>query len=250
MKDFKLLNKYIKDVTNYFSDSKRIKLKPFPKVKFVHTTEYHPLEKTGKYNHKKNTIYIYNVEGRGLIDILRTYAHELIHRSEHLTGQIVKHKDPKDPKYAEHDKHMRKMERKAYEKGSMYLRDFLDHVRYDEDKKDKLDEGKSPIKNIILTAAMFLGVGLSETDAQTIQNNQDKLKLVYALSNYNKSDSDTTLRTYLIDRNINPKEVKYFLHRNDNGKYYLDKSFIDDNDLHINLNIPNKFVEFKYIVRF
>lgn len=139
MKDFNTLENYIKAVTEYFSDVKRIKLKPYPKVVLAHSDEYHPIEKTGKYNDKKNVIYLYNVEERGLVDILRTYAHELIHRSQHLTGHIVHHKEPKDPKYAEHDKHMRKMERQAYERGSIYLRDFLDHIRYDKDKKEKLD---------------------------------------------------------------------------------------------------------------
>jgi len=135
MKDLEVLRSYINEVTKYFTKVKRIKLKPYPKVVLTHTDEYHPIEKTGKYNHKKNVIILYNVEERGLVDILRTYAHELIHRSQHLTGHIVHHKKPDDPKYAEHDKHMRKMERQAYERGSIYLRDFLDHIRYDISKK-------------------------------------------------------------------------------------------------------------------
>ena len=72
------------------------------------------------------------VTGRHPKDILRSFAHELIHHVQNERGDLNLG-DSSDPQYAQKDDHLRKMEMEAYLKGNMLMRDFEDNFKYQEE---------------------------------------------------------------------------------------------------------------------
>ena len=63
-------------------------------------------------------------------DILRSYCHEMIHHVQNERGDL-RMGDASNPKYAQDDDHLRKMEMEAYLKGNLLLRDFEDNFKYE-----------------------------------------------------------------------------------------------------------------------
>jgi len=83
-----------------------------------------PLGKTAYYSpsDKKITLYTKN---RHVKDVLRSLAHEMIHYHQDVRGDLQGvYYEGED--YAQKDKHLREMEREAYEKGNMMFRDWED----------------------------------------------------------------------------------------------------------------------------
>jgi hypothetical protein len=81
------------------------------------TAYYDPQEKAV-------TLFIHNRHPK---DILRSYTHELVHHTQNLRGDLSPEKcGEMATGYAQKDKHMREMEREAYEKGNMCFRDWED----------------------------------------------------------------------------------------------------------------------------
>ena len=72
------------------------------------------------------------VTGRHPKDILRSFAHELIHHVQNERGDLNLG-DSSDPQYAQKDDHLRKMEMEAYLKGNMLMRDFEDNFKYQQE---------------------------------------------------------------------------------------------------------------------
>ena len=85
--------------------------------------------RTAFYQPDTQTIVVY-ITNRHPKDILRSYTHELIHHVQNERGEL-KLGDASDPKYAQRDNHMRKMEMEAYLKGNLLLRDFEDNFKYE-----------------------------------------------------------------------------------------------------------------------
>jgi hypothetical protein len=54
----------------------------------------------------------------------------MIHHIQNERGDLEMG-DASNPKYAQEDNHMRKMEMEAYLKGNMLLRDFEDNFKYE-----------------------------------------------------------------------------------------------------------------------
>ena len=90
------------------------------KKMFGRTAFYSPSE-------RKIVLFITNRHPK---DILRSFCHEMIHHVQHERGDLEMG-DASDPKYAQEDKHMRRMEMEAYLKGNMLLRDFEDNFKYE-----------------------------------------------------------------------------------------------------------------------
>ena len=84
--------------------------------------------RTAFYQPDTQTIVVY-ITDRHPKDILRSYTHELIHHVQNERGDL-KLGDASNPKYAQDDDHMRKMEMEAYLKGNLLLRDFEDNFKY------------------------------------------------------------------------------------------------------------------------
>ena len=85
--------------------------------------------RTAFYQPDTQTIVVYTTN-RHPKDILRSYCHELIHHVQNERGDL-KMGDASNPKYAQDDDHMRKMEMEAYLKGNLLLRDFEDNFKYE-----------------------------------------------------------------------------------------------------------------------
>ena len=85
---------------------------------------------TGNYNPQDKSITLF-LTGRHHVDILRTFAHEIIHHWQNLNGKLQNQGGiADDPQYAQKNEHMRKMEKQAYLLGNMIFRDFEDIERH------------------------------------------------------------------------------------------------------------------------
>ena len=89
------------------------------------------LGRTAFYDPSELKIVLY-ITGRHPKDILRSFAHELIHHVQNERGDLQLG-DSSDPQYAQNDDHLRKMEMEAYLKGNMLMRDFEDNFKYQEE---------------------------------------------------------------------------------------------------------------------
>ena len=105
---------------------------PLPKVVLSSDTQYanEPFGKTAYYNPQNKVVTLF-VAGRHIKDVLRSFAHEMIHHSQFLTGMFDEsHLGAlEDPRYAENDKHMMNMEKDAYLRGNMFFRTWEDSFK-------------------------------------------------------------------------------------------------------------------------
>ena len=89
------------------------------------------LGRTAFYDPSELKIVLYTT-GRHPKDILRSFAHELIHHVQNERGDLQLG-DSSDPQYAQKDDHLRKMEKEAYLEGNMLMRDFEDNFKYQQE---------------------------------------------------------------------------------------------------------------------
>jgi hypothetical protein len=83
----------------------------------------HILGPTANYNPSNQTITIYS-HGRHPKDILRSFAHEVIHHVQNCEGRLVNASTHEG--YMLDDSNMSEIEREAYEQGNMCFREFED----------------------------------------------------------------------------------------------------------------------------
>lgn len=90
---------------------------------------------TGNYNPEDKSITLF-ITDRHHVDILRSFAHEVIHHWQNENGQLIHGgmesvgPESNDPQYAQKNCHLRKMEKQAYLLGNMIFRDFQDIQRF------------------------------------------------------------------------------------------------------------------------
>lgn len=126
MKD--IIKEYIGELTQYMTDN-GVNTYPLPKVQLKND----PAEaeglfgKTGYYDPNAKCIVLY-IHGRHPKDVLRSYAHEMIHHDQNISGKMTAEVmgDDNDPKYAQNNPHLRKLEEDAYLRGNMMFRDWTD----------------------------------------------------------------------------------------------------------------------------
>jgi len=113
--------------------------------------------KTAYYDPQEESVTIF-VTDRHPKDILRSLAHELVHHTQNLKGDLSPKKcGDLGPGYAQDNPHMREMERQAYEQGNMCFRDWedkckkqLEEVKFlKESKKMAIKISKNELKNLI-----------------------------------------------------------------------------------------------------
>jgi len=109
------------------------------------------LGRTAHYDPQNQTVTLYVLD-RHPKDILRSYAHELVHHLQNLRGDL----DPKKmgsmgDGYAQENDHMRNMEKEAYLQGNMCFRDFEDGLEDEDKKRYKLAESKFKKENKTMT---------------------------------------------------------------------------------------------------
>jgi len=85
------------------------------------------LGKTAYYDPQNMSISIY-VDGRHPKDILRSFAHELVHHTQNENGELDIGGYSGEG-YAQKNKNLRNMERDAYERGNMCFRDWEDQLK-------------------------------------------------------------------------------------------------------------------------
>ena len=86
------------------------------------------LGRTAYYDPENLHIVLY-ISGRHPKDILRSFAHELIHHVQNERGDLQMG-DASNPRYAQQDDHLRNMEKEAYLEGNLLMRDFEDNFKY------------------------------------------------------------------------------------------------------------------------
>ena len=103
--------------------------------------------KTAYYNPNEKSITLFTT-GRHPKDILRSFAHELVHHCQNLRGDLSPKKcGPMGIDYAQKNNHMREMEREAYEKGNLCFRDWEDGIKVAmQQENNQLKENKQMVK--------------------------------------------------------------------------------------------------------
>lgn len=136
----------------------------------------HMLGKTAFYNPEEQSITLF-VHSRHPKDILRSFAHELVHHAQNLRGDLAPEKmTATGPGYAQECPHMRKMEKEAYLKGNMCFRDWEDKYKLTQQESKFLKENKQMTTKI---TKQFL----KETIKKVLQENE----AVYMLKKYSYS---------------------------------------------------------------
>jgi ribosomal protein L7/L12 len=106
------------------------------------------LGKTAFYDPQAESITLF-VSSRHPKDILRSLAHELVHHTQNLRGDLSPEKcGEMGMGYAQNNAHLREMEREAYEKGNLCFRDWEDGYKIQlqqqqEQKVKSLKESKT-----------------------------------------------------------------------------------------------------------
>ena len=122
----------------------RLKFKRPPRLFFKQDQENSKcmLGKTAHYDPQNMSVTLYTV-GRHPKDILRSFAHELVHHCQNERGDLSPEKlKTMNNNYAQENEHMRKMEQEAYLQGNMCFRDWEDGLDDKLQYKMKLAEQK------------------------------------------------------------------------------------------------------------
>ena len=100
------------------------------------------LGKTAHYDPQQSSVTVY-ITGRHPKDIIRSFAHELVHHCQNERGDLAPEKMKTLTKnYAQENDHMRNMEKEAYLLGNMCFRDWEDSLDDKLQYKMKLAEQK------------------------------------------------------------------------------------------------------------
>ena len=122
------LNSEIISLTQYMG-SNGLNLKPYPKVKFIKNDKENAadlLGKTAYYDPNAKVIALYTL-GRHPKDILRSYAHELVHHHQNLNNTL----QPFQTQNTNEDGDLERIEREAYENGNILFRNWEDSLKND-----------------------------------------------------------------------------------------------------------------------
>jgi nicotinic acid mononucleotide adenylyltransferase len=113
----------IKSLTEYMLD-KGMNIRPLPKVKFVNDDVENARDffgKTAYYNPNERVIVLYTM-GRHPKDVMRSYAHEMIHHMQNCDGRL----GGITTQNTNEEGDLPEIEREAYEKGNMTFRNWTD----------------------------------------------------------------------------------------------------------------------------
>jgi hypothetical protein len=145
------LKKYLKEFYTY-ALTRLKKIDREPKVIFKHDQKNADdfFGKTGYYDPDEEKIVLY-VSGRHAKDILRSFAHELIHHYQKCTGEsdTVDLSATSDPSYALHNDGLREMEKQAFKWGNMIFRDWCD-MKKTQKRETTMAESKKDLVELVL----------------------------------------------------------------------------------------------------
>lgn len=110
-----------------------LQIKEVPKVVLTRDNQNanNPFGLTGYYDHTTKTVRLY-ITDRHETDILRSFAHEVIHHWQNQNGTLHSNGNAPEstPHYAQKDENLRKREMEAYLFGNILFRDWQDENRY------------------------------------------------------------------------------------------------------------------------
>jgi len=117
----------IRNLTNYMFERGE-NIFPLPKVIFKHSNIKNAenfLGKTAYYEPQSMSVVLYT-EGRHPKDIVRSFAHEMIHHMQNLEGRLgnISTTDTNE------DGNLQEIEEEAYLKGNILFRRWTDHMKY------------------------------------------------------------------------------------------------------------------------
>ena len=147
----------ITSFAQYMEDS-GMQIAPPPRVEFVNDDVENAenlLGKTAYYNPEENVIVLYTL-GRHPKDILRSFAHEMIHHIQNLEGRL----GGINTTNTNEDDYLDQIEREAYEHGNMTFRNWTDSILHDEN----INEGKQVGKLYHFTKKSLLEKILSSNE--------------------------------------------------------------------------------------
>ena len=123
----------IAELTQHMLD-KGMNIKPLPVVEFVNGDSENAKDffgKTAYYNPATNTIVLYT-EGRHPKDIVRSFAHEMIHHMQNLEGRL----DDIDTTNTHESDYLNDIEKEANLNGTMTFRNWTDSLQEKKKVKD------------------------------------------------------------------------------------------------------------------
>ena len=120
------LQPYINSLTNYMG-SNGLTLKPHPSVEFIDNDQENAVNifgKTAYYMPSEMKIVLFTLN-RHPKDILRSYAHELVHHHQNLNNTL----EPFQTQNTNEDGDLERIEREAYENGNILFRNWEDQIK-------------------------------------------------------------------------------------------------------------------------
>lgn len=124
----KQLNKYILEYCRHL-EKNGVPVRPLPNLKYNTLPQEGSMEdqKTDYYDPSAKTVVLYT-HARNDKDILRSFAHELVHHQQNLKGTLKPEIQTTDTNDSEE---LNKLEKEAYLQGNILLRNFLDELKED-----------------------------------------------------------------------------------------------------------------------
>jgi len=116
----------ILSLTQYMNNN-GLNLKPYPKLKFIDDNKENAeniLGRTAYYDPNQQLVALYTMN-RHPKDILRSYAHELIHHHQNLSNTL----NHSNTTNTNEDDALDKIEREAYENGNIMFRNWEDSIK-------------------------------------------------------------------------------------------------------------------------
>ena len=148
---------YIVSLTQHMSEN-GLKLEPYPQIHMVHDDIANAEDvfgKTAYYAPQTNVIVLFT-HGRHPKDILRSYAHELIHVHQNMENRL----QTIDTTDVNEDDYLEQLEREAYETGNIMFRSWTDSItgsKLEESVKTLITEKKKKDPFGLLAYAQELG---------------------------------------------------------------------------------------------
>lgn len=187
--------------------------------------------KTGYYDPKARSIHLF-ITNRHPKDVLRSFAHELVHHEQNLHGKTIQVDMSKTRQidYASHDPALREMERDAFERGNMIFRDWTDMKKKQkrEQKGDNMMESKKKhdLNKLSVDAIvkMIIGPDLTVKDAMKGIISKDKRKdVMITLAKYhatkdNKHQDGSYMKDVKEDATYGDSETVEKLMENDTNQ--------------------------------
>lgn len=123
------LRQHIAGFTKYMAE--QVEIMPLPKVVLRQDDQESQdfLGKTAYYDPATYTVVLYTA-GRHPKDIVRSFAHEMIHHQQNIEGRLITTANESDPKYAQNNPELRELEEEAYKRGNIMFRDYCDNIKY------------------------------------------------------------------------------------------------------------------------